>query len=102
MESLFNKIINSNNKYFKNSNTVFNVHLIKEDFNKGDQTLFVVLPNLYEAQNYYDSLNEIIDNEKVLFYPVDQFLTTIMALGSHEFQSEDRKSTRLNSSHVRI
>lgn len=88
MESLFNKIINSNNKYFKNSNTVFNVHLIKEDFNKGDQTLFVVLPNLYEAQNYYDSLNEIIDNEKVLFYPVDQFLTTIMALGSHEFQSE--------------
>lgn len=88
MESLFNKIINSNKKYFKNSNTVFNVHLIKEDFNKGDQTLFVVLPNLYEAQNYYDSLNEIIDNEKVLFYPVDQFLTTIMALGSHEFQSE--------------
>src|SRR5690554_3787562 len=88
MNSLINKVLNSKEKHFKNSNIVFNVHLIKSDFEKGDQTLFIVLPNLYEAQRYYDYLNEIIDNEKVLFYPVDQTLTTIMALGSPEFQSE--------------
>lgn len=88
MKSLINTVLNKNEKYFKNSNIVFNVHLIKSDFEKGNKTLFVVLPNLYEAQKYYDYLNEIIDNEKVLFYPVDQTLTTIMALGSPEFQSE--------------
>ena len=64
MNSLINKVLNSKEKHFKNSNIVFNVHLIKSDFEKGNQTLFIVLPNLYEAQRYYDYLNEIIDNEK--------------------------------------
>lgn len=75
-------------KYYKNSNDFYNTYLIMEDFIKGDESIFIVLPNLYEAQKYYDYLNQVMDNESVLFYPVDQILTTIMSLGSHEFQSE--------------
>lgn len=77
-----------NHKYFKNSNDIYNIHLIKEDFKTSDSSIFVTLPNLYEAQKYYDYLNNALDKDSVLFYPVDQMLTTLMALGSFEFQSE--------------
>lgn len=88
MDDFRNKIKFNNGKYYKNSNDFYNAYLIVNEFNSGDDTIFVVLPNLYEAQRYYDFINQLIDQDNVLFYPVDQILTTIMALGSHEFQSE--------------
>ncbi|VEU79691.1 transcription-repair coupling factor [Haploplasma axanthum] len=91
MKKIKNYIIeklNLGNKYYQKTNDYFNAYMIKEDYLNSDKTIFVVLPNLYEAQKYYDYLNQIIESDYVLFYPVDQILTTIMALGSHEFQSE--------------
>lgn len=77
-----------NNKHFKNSNDYYNIHLIKEDFLKGNSSIFVILPNLSLAEKYYDNLNMIIKEDNVLFYPLDEMLTTLMSLGSFEFQSE--------------
>ncbi len=72
----------------KSSNDVFNSYLVALDFLIQKKTVFIVLPNLYEAQKTYDTLSQILDSEDVLFYPADQTLTAIMALGSPEFKSE--------------
>ena len=74
--------------FFKSSNDTYNAYVIASDYISSKQSVFVVTPNLYEAQKYYDTLSQIIDSEKVLFYPADQTLTSIMALGSPEFKSE--------------
>ncbi|MFP4186729.1 MAG: transcription-repair coupling factor [Acholeplasmataceae bacterium] len=71
----------------KRSNDTFNAHLFAQALDKR-RTVFVVLPNLYDAQRYYDRLSQIVNAESVLFYPADQTLTAIMALGSPEFKSE--------------
>ncbi len=78
----------SNHVFFKSSNDAFNAYLAAAHFLESKETIFVVTPNLYEAQKYYDLLSQLIDSEDVLFYPADQTLTSIMALGSPEFKSE--------------
>ena len=80
-------IKNKTGKYRK-ANSAFIQTLIAKDFLTEHQNLFVVLPNLYEAQKYYDALSEVLGNEEVLFYPADQTLTAMMALGSPEFKNE--------------
>ncbi len=62
--------------------------LIKNSFVLKNKTVFVVLPNLFEAQKYYDNLSSIAGEENVLFYPSDPTLTTLMALGSSDFLNE--------------
>src|SRR5690554_5293771 len=57
-------------------------------FKENNKNIFIVLPNLYEAQKYYDNLSELLGDEQILFYPMDQTLTAIMALGSPEFKNE--------------
>jgi transcription-repair coupling factor (superfamily II helicase) len=74
--------------YLKSSQESYNAYLIAKDFLDHQHTVFVVTANLYDAQKYYDTLSQIVDSESVLFYPVDQTLTAIMALGSPEFRSE--------------
>ena len=78
----------SKTTFFKSSNDTFNAYLAAIDFKENNQTVVVVTPNLYEAQKYYDVLSQILDSEDVLFYPADQTLTSMMALGSPEFKSE--------------
>ncbi|TVP86210.1 MAG: transcription-repair coupling factor [Acholeplasmataceae bacterium] len=74
--------------FFKSSTDAYNAYLLALDFLENKQTVFVVLSNLYEAQKYYDALSRIVDADDILFYPADQTLTAIMALGSPEFKSE--------------
>jgi transcription-repair coupling factor (superfamily II helicase) len=62
--------------------------MIKNSFVSKNKTVFVVLPNLFEAQKYYDNLSTIVGEENVLFYPNDPTLTTLMALGSSDFLNE--------------
>ena len=62
--------------------------MIKNSFVSKNKTVFVVLPNLFEAQKYYDNLSTIAGEENVLFYPSDPTLTTLMALGSSDFLNE--------------
>lgn len=89
-QSFIKNLINQTSKktFFKASNDSMNSYLIASDFIINHQTIVVTLPNLYEAQKYYDVLSQLLDAEDVLFYPADQVLTTIMALGSPEFKSE--------------
>ena len=75
--------------YYDGSTEAYNCYMVAMDFMKNQKTVFVVTPNLYEAQKYYDRLSQIVDREDVLFYPADQTLTSMMALGSPEFKSED-------------
>ena len=78
-----NKIV-----YLKHSHDIYDVYMITKLFHQVHETIFVVLPNLYEAQKYYDLFNRINDYNDVLFYPADETLTYMMALGSPEFRSE--------------
>ena len=78
----------SKTMFFKASNDIYNTYLITADYLKNNKTIFVVTANLYEAQKYYDQFTQLLDSEQVLFYPADQTLTSMMALGSPEFKSE--------------
>ncbi len=74
--------------YLKSSNEAFNATLFAYDHEVKKRTVFVVLPNLYDAQKTYDLLSRMVDPDDLLFYPADQTLTAMMALGSPEFKSE--------------
>ncbi len=74
--------------YLKQTNDTYNAYMITKSFSEHKRTIFVVLANLYEAQKYYDTLLQLNNSDDVLFYPADQTLTAMMALGSPEFKSE--------------
>ena len=76
------------NRFFKHSTLSFNLLMILKDYEESKLTIFVCLPNLYEAQKYYDGFMQLTKEDNVLFYPGDQTLTSMMALGSPEFKSE--------------
>ena len=73
---------------FKHSTHPYNMYLLSQLYEETNKNIFVVLPNLYEAQQYYDHLQKVMDANNILFYPVDQTLTYLMALGSPEFKTE--------------
>jgi len=79
---------NKKTVYLKHSHDVYDVYMTTKLFHEVHETIFVVCPNLYEAQKYYDLFNQINQYEDVLFYPADEMLTFMMALGSPEFRSE--------------
>lgn len=81
------KNININKENILQSKDFFHL-LIKNRFNENKKTIFLVYPNLYEAQKAYDIFSEILPENKVLFFPQDELLTTLMALGSPEFANE--------------
>ena len=75
-----------------NSNKNFNIYQIASDYLKNNRMIFVVLPTLFDAQNYYDTLSNILDEDSVLFYPVDD-----MALASQFISSNEFKYERINT-----
>ncbi len=70
------------------TNDAYNMTLIASDFLANDDTIYVVLPNLYLAQLYYDGLSLLLEDNDVLFYPSDEILTSLLALTSIEFKIE--------------
>lgn len=70
------------------TNNPYNMTLIACDYLENNHSIFVVLPNLYMAQQYYDGLSNLLSNEAVLFYPSDEVLTSLLALTSIEFKIE--------------
>ncbi len=82
------QVIRATKGDFKHTNASYIQLMSAIRFVKSDKHLFIVLPNLYEAQKYYDAISLILGDEKVLFYPTDQLLTSMMALGSPEFKNE--------------
>lgn len=82
------KVMNVSKGKFKHTNHAFIQMMIAKRYQDTYQHMIVVLPNLYEAQKYYDALSQLIGDENCLFYPSDQTLTSLMALGSPEFKNE--------------
>jgi len=66
----------------------FNIMLLASDFMSGNSTLFVVLPSLYLAQRYYDSLSRILPFDDVLFFPADELASAEMISASGDFLFE--------------
>ena len=73
---------------FHHTTNEYNIYLIAEHFKTQNKTLVIACPNLSQAQQYYDTIQQIVDSKHILFYPADQTLTHMMALGSPEFKSE--------------
>ena len=63
----------------------FNMMAISTDFYLNDNTIFVILPTLYEAQMYYDSISNILPEEDVLFFPALELLSASMISSSTDF-----------------
>jgi transcription-repair coupling factor (superfamily II helicase) len=82
------KVLKASKGDFKHVNHAYIELLLTLKFKQSNKNLFIVLPNLYDAQKYYDSLSLTLGDENVLFFPTDQMLTSIMALGSPEFKNE--------------
>ena len=56
-------------------------------FSLSDKTIFVVMPNLALAQTLYDNLSNI-NSDDVLFYPEDEFLTSLLNISLETFKIE--------------
>ena len=87
--------IKDNVSRISQSNKNFNSYLIASDYLKNNRMIFVVLPRLFEAQEYYDTLINLLDEKDVLFYPVDDFSLANNYVSSKEFKYE-RINTLIN------
>ena len=81
-------IIDSDKITVSDSCDGFNIMLLASDFMSGNSTLFVVLPSLYLAQRYYDSLSRILPFDDVLFFPADELVSAEMISASGDFLYE--------------
>jgi transcription-repair coupling factor (superfamily II helicase) len=74
--------------YITNTNDNISLLMLIYLFNKNDESLLIVTPNLYKAQKVYDSLTNLLKEDQVSFYPQDEFITTEMLAMSKEFKFE--------------
>ncbi len=56
-------------------------------FSLSEQSIFIVMPNLSLAQTLYDNLSSIMSDD-VLFYPEDEFLTSLLNISLETFKIE--------------
>lgn len=66
----------------------FNMMMLACDFYRGISSIFVVLPNLYLAQKYYDGLLGFVKDEDVLFFPADELISAAMVASTGDFLFE--------------
>ena len=71
----FSKVLENDKIKIGNSCDDYNMMLIACDFYTKDASIFVVLPNLYLAQKYYDSLVGFVGEDDVLFFPADELIS---------------------------
>ncbi len=88
LKTIQNIIKKENNLKIAGVTENFVKSLITTDFKANNNTIFLVLPNIYLAQKFYDDLSNYIGDEDVLFYPADEFLTSILSLSSVAFKTE--------------
>lgn len=84
----FNKIISASKIKIAQTNDEYNMMLLALDFYQSDRSIFVVLPNLYSAQKYYDGLMGLVDEEDVLFFPADELISAEMIAATGDFLFE--------------
>jgi len=89
---LMTKIIDSikNNKevYINNTNEDNSLLLLLEYFERSNESVFLITPNLYKAQLIYDKLCQVIDSNNICFFPQDEFITNELLVSSMEFRVE--------------
>lgn len=61
---------------------------IKAFFKEKKQPMLVVVPNLYYANNMVDDLRNVLPEEQIHLFPVDEMVAAEMAFSSPEFSSE--------------
>lgn len=83
-----NRIVKSKQMKLGQSNDEFNMLLLATDFYQGDKSVFVVLPNLYLAQKYYDGISSFVAEEDVLFFPADELVSAEMIAATGDFLFE--------------
>ena len=87
-KDLLKKYTNNEELYITNTNDNISLLMLLYLFNKNNESLLIVTPNLYKAQKVYDSLTNLLKEDQVSFYPQDEFITTEMLAMSKEFKFE--------------
>jgi len=82
------EIASSKTARISSNNKNFNIYQIASDYLKNNRMIFVVLPTLFDAQTYYDALLNLLGEEKVLFFPVDDMVLASNFISSNEFKFE--------------
>ncbi len=62
--------------------------LISHFFTKVNDNILVVTSNLFQAQKTYDKLVQVLGEEHVHFFPMDEFISAEMLASSNEFRQE--------------
>ena len=81
-------ILNKDKIRLADSCDEYNQMLIASDFYTSNKSIFVCLPNLYQAQKYYDSLVGFMNEEDVLFFPADELVSAEMVAATGDFLYE--------------
>lgn len=82
------EILSRNRVKLGNSCDDFNMMLVACDFYSKDSSIFVVVPNLYLAQKYYDELLNLVGEDDVLFFPADELVSAEMVAATGDFLFE--------------
>ncbi len=88
MKEITHSIKKNNEVYINNTNEDNALLLTMEYFHQNNETIFLVTPNLYKAQLIYDKLCQVLESEKVCFFPQDEFITNELLVSSIEFRIE--------------
>ncbi|MFD1736904.1 transcription-repair coupling factor [Bacillus salitolerans] len=75
--------------------------LLSSLYAKLDQPQLVVTHNLYQAQKLYDDLVELIPNEEVFIYPVNELIASEVGIASPELKSQRIEVLNYWSQHER-
>ena len=86
--SIISELITKNKVKIGGTCDDFNIMMLACDFYYGDSSIFVVLPNLYTAQKYYDQLLGFVDDDDVLFFPADELVSAEMVAATGDFLYE--------------
>lgn len=85
---IYKELIDKDNVKIKNSSLDFDLSLVLTEFEEKDNNIFLILPNLYEAQKAYDKLCNILNDEYVLFFPQDELIASEILNVSGDFKYE--------------
>ena len=72
--------------------TSFYAPLFQMMFESQQRPIVIMMQNLYHAQRLYDQLIDLMDNDSVRLFPMDEFITAEMLASSSELRTE-RMST---------
>ncbi len=86
--NIFNKIENqTSDQVITDVSLSYLAAYLSYQYSLRDKTLFIVMPNLSLAESLYDNLSSIMSDE-VLFYPEDEFLTSLLNISLESFKVE--------------